>query len=127
MIRPPPRSTLFPYTTLFRSSLALKPLLEAAGAHVIMTRTTNVFLELGDRTKMATDSNAHILLSVHNNAFPEGVNPFVSNGTSSYYYHPHSIDMAQSLQRHLLAELGLRDIGYGRADLAMVRPTWMRS
>jgi N-acetylmuramoyl-L-alanine amidase len=106
-------------------SLALKPLLEAAGAHVIMTRTTNVFLELGDRTKMATDSNAHILVSVHNNAFPEGVNPFVSNGTSSYYYHPHSVDMAQSLQRHLLAELGLRDIGYGRADLAMVRPTWM--
>ena len=74
---------------------------------------------------MATDSNAHILVSVHNNAFPEGVNPFVSNGTSSYYYHPHSVDMAQSLQRHLLAELGLRDIGYGRADLAMVRPTWM--
>src|SRR5688572_32246615 len=71
MIRPPPRSTLFPYTTLFRSSLALKPLLEAAGAHVIMTRTTNVFLELGDRTKMATDSNAHILLSVHNNRSEE--------------------------------------------------------
>src|SRR2546422_6669564 len=31
MIRPPPRSTLFPYTTLFRS---LRPLLIGDGAHV---------------------------------------------------------------------------------------------
>jgi N-acetylmuramoyl-L-alanine amidase len=106
-------------------ALALKPQLEAAGARVVMTRSTNIFLELGERTKMATDSGAHILLSVHNNAFPDGVNPFVNNGTSAYYYHPQSVDMAQALQRHLLAELGLRDIGYGRADLALVRPTWM--
>jgi N-acetylmuramoyl-L-alanine amidase len=27
----------------------------------------------------------------------------------------------------MLEELGLRDIGYGRADLALVRPTWMPS
>src|SRR5256885_8772715 len=32
MIRRPPRSTLFPYTTLFRSSIeALKPAIEACG------------------------------------------------------------------------------------------------
>ncbi|HEX6006733.1 MAG TPA: N-acetylmuramoyl-L-alanine amidase, partial [Burkholderiales bacterium] len=43
----------------------------------------------------------------------------------TYYYHPHSVDLAQSLQGNLLNELGLRDIGYGRADLALVRPTWM--
>jgi N-acetylmuramoyl-L-alanine amidase len=90
-----------------------------------MTRTTNSFLELAERTQMAVDSGAHILLSVHNNAFPDGVNPFQNNGTSVYYYHPHSVDMAQWLQSHLLNELGLRDIGYGRADLALVRPTWM--
>src|SRR3712207_9369816 len=39
MIRRPPRSTLFPYTTLFRSCLMAAPLLsqlalEAPGAHV---------------------------------------------------------------------------------------------
>jgi N-acetylmuramoyl-L-alanine amidase len=106
-------------------ALALKPQLEAAGARVVMTRSSNIFLELGERTQMAVDSGAHILLSVHNNAFPDGVNPFLNNGTSSYYYHPHSVDLAQALQGHLLAELGLRDIGYGRADLALVRPTWM--
>ena len=106
-------------------ALALEPLLEAAGARVVMTRSTNIFLELAERTQMAVDSGAHILLSVHNNAFPDGVNPFRNNGTSVYYYHPHSVDLAQWLQSHLLNELGLRDIGYGRADLALVRPTWM--
>jgi N-acetylmuramoyl-L-alanine amidase len=103
----------------------LEPLLAAAGARVVMTRRTNIFLELAERTQMAVDSGAHILLSVHNNAFPDGVNPFNNNGTSTYYYHPHSVDLAQSLQGALLTELGLRDIGYGRADLALVRPTWM--
>jgi len=105
--------------------LALKPLLEAAGARVVMTRSTNIFLELGERTKMAQDSNADILISLHNNAFPDGVNPFVNNGTSTYYYHPQSIDLAQALLHELTLELGLKDIGYGRADLALVRPTWM--
>ena len=105
--------------------LALKPLLEAAGAHVIMTRSTNIFLELAERTQMAVDSSADILVSLHNNAFPDGVNPFTNNGTSTYYYHPHSVDLAQALLRELTAELGLRDIGYGRADLALVRPTWL--
>lgn len=103
----------------------LRPLLEAAGARVLMTRNSDVFVDLGVRTQMAADSNAHILVSVHNNAFPDGVNPFENNGTSVYYFHPHSVDLAQNLQRELLAELRLRDIGIGRADLALVRPTWM--
>src|SRR5438552_13925484 len=30
MIRPPPRSTLFPYTTLFRSGRTVQPLVEPA-------------------------------------------------------------------------------------------------
>src|SRR5258707_2715050 len=33
MIRRPPRSTLFPYTTLFRSLLAIKPLQEFLDYH----------------------------------------------------------------------------------------------
>jgi N-acetylmuramoyl-L-alanine amidase len=44
-----------------------------------------------------------------------------------YYFHPHSADLTRLLQIEMLDELGLRDIGYGRADLALVRPTWMPS
>jgi len=106
-------------------ALRLRPLLEAAGAHVIMTRTDPTAVDLGARPAMAVDSGAHVLLSLHNNAFPDGVNPFTNNGTSVYYFHPHSVDLAQRFQAELLAELQLRDIGIGRADLALVRPTWL--
>jgi N-acetylmuramoyl-L-alanine amidase len=92
---------------------------------VLMTRSTDVFLDLAARTQMVEDANADILVSIHNNAFPEGVNPFDNSGTSAYFFQPHSIDLVQQLQRELLVELRLRDIGYGRADLALVRPTWM--
>jgi N-acetylmuramoyl-L-alanine amidase len=108
-------------------SLRLRDLLQQAGARVIMTRETDMTVPLGDRPQMAIDSGAHVLVSVHNNAFPDGVNPWTNAGTSMYYYHPHSADLARLMQHAMLEELGLRDIGFGRADLALVRPTWMPS
>src|SRR5256885_3668642 len=36
MIRRPPRSTLFPYTTLFRSSLAIRYICAAAGVTIFL-------------------------------------------------------------------------------------------
>lgn len=108
-------------------SLSLRDQLEAAGARVLMTRTDPSPVDLGSRPRMAADSNAHVLLSVHNNAFPDGVNPFENHGTSVYFNQAHSLDLAKHLQRALLAELGTRDIGIGRADLALVRTTWMPS
>jgi N-acetylmuramoyl-L-alanine amidase len=106
---------------------ALQKLLEAAGADVLMTRTDTASVELGLRPRMATDSNAHVMVSIHNNAFPDGVNPFENAGTSVYFYQPHSLDLARHVQRELLGALSTRDIGIGRADLAVVRPTWMPS
>jgi N-acetylmuramoyl-L-alanine amidase len=108
-------------------SLRLREMLQRAGARVVMTRETDVTVPLGDRPRMAADSGAHLLVSVHNNAFPDGVNPWANAGTSMYYFHPHSADLTRLMQHEMLVELGLRDIGYGRADLALVRPTWMPS
>lgn len=108
-------------------ALRLRAALQDEGARVIMTRETDATVPLADRPRLAADSGAHVLVSVHNNAFPDGVNPWLNNGTSTYYYHPHSAELARLMQLELLEELGLRDIGYGRADLALVRPTWMPS
>jgi N-acetylmuramoyl-L-alanine amidase len=107
--------------------LRLRELLQAAGARVMMTRTDSSAVALDARPQMATDSNAVILLSIHNNAFPDGVNPWANAGTSAYYYHPQSAQLARLLQAEILNAIGLRDIGIGRADLALVRATWMPS
>jgi len=103
----------------------LKRLLEEQGATVIMTRSDQSPVRLYDRTRLAESLNAEILVSIHNNALPDGVNPFENHGTSVYYFHPGSLDLARALQRSLLEALGLRDLGIGRASLALARPTWM--
>ncbi|MGD8867415.1 MAG: N-acetylmuramoyl-L-alanine amidase, partial [Gemmatimonadales bacterium] len=100
-------------------------LLEAAGARVIMTRTDRSPVRIYDRTDYAELMGADILVSIHNNALPDGVNPFLNNGTSVYYFQPQSLDLARALQRNLLASLGLADLGVGRASLALARPSWL--
>jgi N-acetylmuramoyl-L-alanine amidase len=105
----------------------LVALLRERGARVLETRPDTAAVGLGDRPAEATDSSVHLLVSVHNNAFPDGVNPFENNGTSVFYNQPHSRELAVHLQRELLREFGLRDLGVARADLALVRPTWMPS
>lgn len=106
-------------------ALELQRMLEDAGARVIMTRTDATPVALGARPRLADSLNADLLLSIHNNALPDGVNPFPNNGSSVYYNHPRSIPLAAAVQRALVRRLGLRDLGIGRGDLALVRPTWM--
>lgn len=106
-------------------ALALRPMLEREGAQVVMTRTTDVPVALGERPRLAESLNADLLISIHNNALPDGVNPFSASGTSVFYNHPRSIPLARAVQSALVRQLGIRDLGFGRGDLALVRPTWM--
>lgn len=105
--------------------LALKGILERAGARVLMTRTADTAIGLYERTTMAEQGNADVLVSIHNNAFPDGVNPWANNGTSTYYFQPRSAPLAFLVQDALVAEMGLRNLGVGRGNFALVRPTWM--
>ena len=105
--------------------LALKAILERQGARVLMTRTTDTAVGLYERTALAEQGNAEVLVSVHNNAFPDGVNPWANSGTSTYYFHSRSAPLAFLVQDALVGEMGLRNLGVGRGDLALVRPTWM--
>lgn len=104
-----------------------KLLLERAGATVLLTRTDSTPVELFPRTRFAEQHDADVLISIHANALPDGVNPFVNNGTSVYYFHPRSAGLARALDRALVAELGVRDLGMGRGDYALVRNPWMPS
>jgi N-acetylmuramoyl-L-alanine amidase len=104
---------------------ALRELLVQDGARVLMTRTTDQPVELWPRVKFADSVSADLLVSIHNNALPDGVNPFTNNGASVFYNHPRSIPLAQAIQQALVRQLGVRDLGAARGDLALVRPTWM--
>ena len=106
-------------------ALKAKTLLEHAGATVLLTRSDSTPLELYPRTRFAEKHDADVLVSIHANALPDGVNPFTNSGTSVYYFQPRSAALARALERALVAELGVRDLGMGRGDYALVRPTWM--
>jgi N-acetylmuramoyl-L-alanine amidase len=108
-------------------ALELRRLLVEAGAKVLMTRTADEPLDLWPRVELADTAGADVLISVHNNALPDGINPFTNNGTSVYYNHPRSVPLARAVQDELVQHLGLRDLGMGRGDLALVRATWMPS
>ena len=102
-------------------SLELRRLLEQAGARVLITRTDASAVPLYERPLLAVRENADLFISVHNNAVGDGVDPWRNHGTSVFYFHPPSAGLASALQRELLAEFGLPDLGVGRWSLAVVR------
>jgi N-acetylmuramoyl-L-alanine amidase len=105
----------------------LRDLLTQRGATVVMTRTTHDPVDLGLRAIISRRANAHAFVSIHLNAFPDGVNPFVNNGSLTLYFWPQSIPLGVVTQAALLSELGLRDNGTKFQNIAVARGTWMPS
>ncbi len=108
-------------------SLRVAELLRAEGATVLLSRTADVPLDLWPRVLLADTSGAEVLVSIHNNALPDGVNPFTNNGTTVFYNHAPSLPLARAVQTELVRRMGFRDLGVARGDLALVRPTWLPS
>ena len=102
-------------------------LLTARGAQPFMTRTTEAAVPLGDRPLMARRANAQAFVSIHLNAKPDGANPYLNNGSGTYYFQPHGAGLARAIQARLLVRLGLPNEGTWFDNLAVVRGTWMPS
>ena len=90
---------------------------------MVMTRGDTSHVALYDRPSIAKSNDADLFISIHNNALPDGVNPFTNNGTSIYYYHPHSINLARSIHGEMLKATKLPDHGLYYGNLAVNRPT----
>jgi N-acetylmuramoyl-L-alanine amidase len=104
----------------------LKAYLEQEKANVIMTRTNNAFdLALAKRVEIARNAKAHIIISIHNNALPDGRDPLIEHGTSTYWYHPQSIVLARQLRESLIRSLSFKDHGTLYQNLALCRPSDM--
>jgi len=105
----------------------LRDILEQRGAHVVMTRTTMQAVDLHLRSVIARRANANILVSIHLNAFGDGIDPFPNVGTSTLFFHPQSEPLARLVQAGMMREMGLRDLGIHYQNIAIGRTTWMPS
>jgi len=120
-------TSLYEGDAVLQVGFKLRDLLTQSGANVVMTRTTPDPVDLGLRPIISRRANAHAFVSIHLNAFPDGVNPFVHNGSLTLYFWPQSIPLGVVTQAALLAELGLRDNGTKYQNIAVARGTWMPS
>lgn len=106
----------------------VKACLDALGATVIMTRTSQRENPLlSERVRIATDSNADFLISIHNNSLPDGRDPWQEHGTSSYWYYPQSIELAKYLKNSIKTAGNFVDLGARYQNLALARGPAMPS
>jgi N-acetylmuramoyl-L-alanine amidase len=121
-------------------SACLEKELRKAGADVYLIRKGTESVGLYDRPKRAWDARADIFISVHNNALPEGADPFERNGYGVYYFQPHSFALAERTHEAYADIFGggvgsrwakpaarLRDDGLHYGNLALPRTTQMPS
>jgi N-acetylmuramoyl-L-alanine amidase len=105
---------------------ALQRILQQRGATVVMTRTTPEAVDLALRPVIARRADAHAFVSLHYNAYGDGINPFRQpNGMEVYFYRVHSEPLARAVQSEMLENIPLPDQGVYFRSLAVVRNTWM--
>jgi N-acetylmuramoyl-L-alanine amidase len=105
---------------------ALKAELETAGAQVTVVREADDNPTLRERARQVVESQAQLFVSVHANASDTSSGFLRSAGSSTYYKHASSRDLAAAVQRRLLEQTGLDDFGLvGNFNYAPIRlVTW---
>jgi len=108
-------------------ALAAKKRLERVGATVLMTRAgPDDEVSLQDRPKQAVERGADLFISLHNNALPDGENPFTKpRGFSVFYYHPQSLELGRAVHNAYLKRIELADEGLRWGNLLVARQTAM--
>lgn len=89
----------------------LKPILEANGYEVIMTRENDTSLGLDERVALSNEKHPDLFVSIHQNALE---NDTTSNGIETHYYDLPSLDsklLAQNIQRFIVESTSARDRG----------------
>ncbi|MFA7468040.1 MAG: N-acetylmuramoyl-L-alanine amidase [Desulfotomaculaceae bacterium] len=109
-------------------ALRLQKILTEHGAKVVMTRTSDSFVDLYERTAIAERNRAEVFLSIHSNANPS----HDKNGTSTYYRRDtgelapgvsqaDNRRLASLVQSELLRTLGRRSLGVLQSNFVVLR------
>lgn len=118
-----------PYGTVEKNinyslSVILKNMLETYGAKVFLTRQEiNSPLELYDRRPVAVSFNPDFIISMHNNADPQNMDPSIYNGFSSYYYNPQAQKLAELINKNFEKYFPIRNHGLYCNNLYLPRIT----
>jgi N-acetylmuramoyl-L-alanine amidase len=108
-------------------ALKFKAQLLKEGATVFMTREDDSDISLIDRVAFAKSKGVDLLISVHNNALPDGRDPIKEHGTSTYYYHPQAQALALVLKNAMAQKLQLKPLRTMYDNLALCRPSSMQA
>ena len=102
---------------------AAAELLRREGAVPLLTRgTTTDEVSLVDRPRQAVDRGADIFISLHNNALPDGTNPFSKpRGFNVFYYHPHSLALGRAVHEAYAKAAPVPDEGLQWDNLLVAR------
>src|SRR5699024_8168549 len=96
--------------------------LEANGINVIMTRDSDTFYELAERSQKANASNANLFLSIHANAFNGS-----ASGIETYWYDKYasaeSQRLASAIQQEVIKETNGRNRGVKKGNFHVIRET----
>ena len=108
-------------------SLQLAQLLQAKGINVLMTRTSEVDVDLPPRVALANNSRADLFLSIHANALSMA-RPDVNGIETFYFQSSRSRALAQAVQEQMLAiSPGSPDRGARPGRFFVIRRTVMPS
>ncbi|MGE7546128.1 N-acetylmuramoyl-L-alanine amidase family protein [Sporosarcina newyorkensis] len=109
---------------VLKVGMRVKALLEAAGHTVKLSRSTDVFVSLGERARMANAWDADYFISLHNNAATAtatGFETFIYNGSVSSA----TSKLQSSIHNTIAGSIGVVDRGRKRANYSVLRETNM--
>lgn len=88
---------------------------------VVLTRSSDIFLELKERVKIANDLNADVFVSIHANSAGSST----AAGTETYYKNSSSKAFANVMHKYIVKATGFKDRGVLYGNFHVIRETNM--